>query len=74
MAVHICTGPPMTEIRREPDGERWCFQCRQRRQFDYVVLDYIEPSYWDPIRFFECSQCHGHDTDLFPGRFREWVA
>ena len=36
MSVHMLV-TPMQEVYRDPDGERWCFVCRKRREFTYVV-------------------------------------
>jgi hypothetical protein len=69
----ICT-TPMREIHRETVGVRWCFVCRKRREFVYVVTATIEPSYYDPNPAIECTVCGRIDGDLFPGRSREWVA
>ncbi|MGC5249641.1 hypothetical protein ACPXB3_22285 [Gordonia sp. DT219] len=62
----------MTETLRRPDGERWCFRCRARRVFQYVVDAPTEPSYYGPNTRIECGTCHLTDGDLFPGRSREW--
>jgi hypothetical protein len=70
--VHIHR-TPMRVVSYRPHGEpRWCFKCRTRRRFDYVVRDTIEPSYYDPYRCIECGTCGQVDGDLFPGRSREW--
>jgi len=71
-AIHIFWTEPHEEVKREPDGERWCFQCRKRRVFEYVVSAPVEMSYYGPRCSIECSVCHLSDGDLFPGRFREW--
>ena len=60
------------EVRRTLEGERWCFVCRKRREFEYVVLVPVEMSYYGPTRRIECSQCRTVDGDLFPGAEREW--
>lgn len=72
MSVHILCVP--TEIAHdEPDGERWCFRCRERREFRYIVRTPIDPmSYYGPLPSVRCSTCDGSDADLFPGRNREW--
>jgi hypothetical protein len=62
---------PMKEIHREEIGERWCFVCRKRVQFLYLVHATVEPSYYDPNPSIECERGHS-DGDLFPGRIREW--
>ena len=68
----IC-GEEMREVRREPDGaERWCYHCRTRRPFDFVVRAPVGPSWYDPNPGVECATCHLRDGDLFPGRYREW--
>ncbi len=38
---------PMQETSRRPDGERWCFRCRQRRPFAYVVESPIVTAWCD---------------------------
>ena len=56
--VVICRPGRFEEIRREEIGERWCFLCRKRRMFVYVVVREVEPSYYDPRRKPErVSQC-----------------
>lgn len=73
MTVHICYGPPLAEVSRTPHGTiRWCYHCRARRPFELVVLAPTEPSYYGPSPHIECTTCHTHDGDLFPGRYREW--
>ena len=70
--VVICRPGRFEEIRREEIGERWCFLCRKRRMFVYVVVREVEPSYYDPRPSVECVD-EGHvDGDCFPGWTREW--
>jgi hypothetical protein len=59
-------------VRREDGDERWCFKCRKKRQFEFVVNAPVGMSYYGPTSSIECSHCHLHDTDLFPGYEREW--
>jgi hypothetical protein len=71
---------PMEEVRREWDGKdvRWCFGCRSRQLFEYVVTAPIcitgeEAGCWyEPTHSIECSNCLLEDGDLFPGRMRCW--
>lgn len=79
---------PMQEVRRDPDGDqRWCFRCRKRTQFEYVVsVPVVEPpkpgeedtyefptgAYYGPSREIVCATCHTVDGDCFPGTYREW--
>lgn len=58
---------PMKEIRRTKDRVRWCFKCRKHLPHDWIVLDTVEPSYYEPIGRFDCSGCHQEHV-LFPGR------
>ena len=61
-----------------PQGQRWCFVCRARRNF---VLRISEPrgdaddatlgSMWGPAASIACAGGHV-DGDLFPGGTREW--
>jgi hypothetical protein len=67
----VC-GEAMQEVRRQPDGDRWCFTCRQRRAFAFVVTAPVGPSYYGPNCAVKCETCGTSDGDLFPGRYREW--
>lgn len=68
----ICRPGAMREVVRRPDGEaRWCFRCRARREFFFVVRSEVEISYYGPHPSIRCSEGH-LDGDLFPGRVREW--
>lgn len=76
--IHICW-EPQEETYRRPDGTRWCFTCRSRQPFDYVVMSPVEDrddpdtwSYYGPTPHIECATCHTHDGDVFPGCSREW--
>lgn len=41
--VHICRpGLPIVEVKREHWENRWCFACRGRHDFDFVVRDFAE--------------------------------
>jgi hypothetical protein len=77
MTVHILH-IPMEEVSRRPDGERWCFVCRKRRVFEFVVERPIVTSiddtgcWYGPTSQIECATCRTIDADLFPGRVREW--
>lgn len=72
MTIHICR-EEMREIGRCSDGERWCFSCRARRDFLYVVLAPTNPMSWyGPTPQIQCATCATVDGDLFPGREREW--
>ena len=72
MSVVVCA-PEMREVHRETVGVRWCFHCRERVEFVFVVLDTVEkPTYWDPIRAIRCSACNTTDGDCGFGRSREW--
>lgn len=59
---------PSHEYRREPVGEKWCFNCRARLPHDFVVKG--DPpdvlSYYEPVGFYECSRCK-RDCTQFPG-------
>lgn len=67
-AAVIC-GTHMEEYSREPQGERWCFRCRERHEFWWVAMAPAGFSYYGPTARMEgikdgCS-------DLFPGRYRQ---
>jgi len=71
--VHINRSPEMQEVVRRRDGEaRYCFKCRTKREFLYIVTAPIVPDYYGPIANIRCGTCNTSDGDLFPGREREW--
>jgi hypothetical protein len=60
----------MKEASRRSMGEKWCFHCRKRDNFDWVVMVPDGLSYYGPH-----VEIHGVKrgcTDLFPGWTREW--
>lgn len=63
---------PMEEIHRESVGVRWCFVCRGRHEFLYLVHATVEPSYYDPNPSIRCGNCGQIDGDCGFGRCREW--
>lgn len=67
----IC-GTSMAEHSRRPLGLKWCFACRKRGEFDYIVMAPTGPSYYGPYAVIKCSNCGEPDGDLFPGWTREW--
>lgn len=71
--IHILH-TPMEEIARRSEGERWCFVCRKRREFEHVITATIEPSYYGPNHRIECTVCKTTDGDCFPGSEREWAS
>ena len=66
----IC-GTRMKEHSRRSMGIKWCFHCRKRHEFFWVVSVPVGISYYGPDADIEGigSDC----TDLFPGWTREWV-
>lgn len=70
MTLVLC-GPHMEETNREAIGERWCFVCRKRRPFYFVIHAPVEPSYYGPVPSIR-GECGHLDGDVFPGRYREW--
>lgn len=69
--ISIC-GVDEEEVRREPwgDGPRWCFHCRKRHDFWWVVYAPKGLSWYGPRAAIEGEK---YDcTDLFPGWEREW--
>lgn len=71
MSVYIC-GEAMEEIHRERVGVRWCFQCRARVEFLYIVTAPIEPSYYGPNPTIRCEPKSHIDGDCGFGGSREW--
>lgn len=73
MTLHIHWTEPLEEVVREDIGERWCFRCRKRREFQYVVKAPVDiMSYYGPSPSITCGTCTTIDSDLFPGMQREW--
>ena len=69
--LSIC-GTRMVEHSRKPVGVKWCFRCRKRNEFAWVVRVPDGPSYYGPDGHHECGGCGGWETDLFPGWTREY--
>lgn len=69
--VIVC-GTRMVEHSRRSEGIKWCFQCRTRAEFHWIVMVPDGPSYYGPEAYMKCSNCDEIDGDLFPGRYREW--
>lgn len=69
----ICGPRKVIEVSRKPYSENaWCFVCRKRRDFVFVVRRAdVEIDWYGPWPSVECSEGHS-DGDLFPGRVREW--
>lgn len=64
-------GPAIRVMAREALGERWCFTCRTRLPFWFIVRVPTAPSYYGPTPGIECEAGH-IDGDCFPGTTREW--
>ncbi|GAA2007853.1 hypothetical protein [Nocardioides kribbensis] len=63
-------GTHMAEYSRESMGERWCFTCRKRHNFDWVVMAPVGLSYYGP--HVEIHGVRAECSDLFPGWSRNW--
>lgn len=70
--VTICRPGAIEEIVRDEIETRWCFVCRARRMFVYVVAREVGPSWYEPNQSIRCATSDHIDGDLFPGRAREW--
>ena len=70
--VTICYGAEHRVIKNESQGELWCFHCRKRREFFFIVTAPVEPDWYGPNADIKCGHCNTSDGDLFPGREREW--
>jgi hypothetical protein len=66
----IC-GTDMEEVFRTSEGVKWCFHCRKRHEFWWVVMAPKGISYYGPTAHMEGigREC----SDLFPGWYREAV-
>ena len=67
----IC-GTRMREHSRTSVGTRWCFRCRHRCEMWHVVSVPNGESWHGPEEHIECGDCAARNSDLFPGRIREW--
>ena len=67
----IC-GTRMVEHSRRSEGIKWCFACRKRVEFHYIVMAPNGFSYYGPHAVIKCANCNTTDGDLFPGWQREW--
>lgn len=72
-SVSVNRGPAMEEVERTSEGVKWCFHCRNRQEFFYIVTAPVEPSYYGPTMGVHCGRCKTSDGDMFPGGYREWV-
>ena len=68
--VIIC-GTRMMEHSRDSRGDRWCFTCRRRHEFWWVVMVPDGLSYYGPSAHMEGARADC--TDLFPGWERKWT-
>ena len=65
----VCTIAPRVEVARTPyPGQRWCFHCRARHTFEYVIYEPgRDASELDcPEAEVQCATCHTKDSDRFP--------
>lgn len=70
--VTICGPSAWKEYSRESVGIKWCFGCRKRLEYFWVVEGDPSPGDWyGPSARFECSGCKG-DRTLGFGRAWEW--
>lgn len=67
--VVIC-GTDMEEASRRSMGVKWCFTCRKRHEFWWVVMAPVGLSYYGP--HVEIQGTRSGCSDLFPGWIREW--
>lgn len=70
--VILCGPVKQIEMTRESEGERWCFKCRKRQEFFFIVTRDEQPSYYGPNPSIQCGHCKTDDGDCFPGTSREW--
>lgn len=65
----IC-GTHVEEYSRRSMGVKWCFTCRKRHEFFWVVMAPVGMSYYGP--HVEIKGVRDGCRDLFPGWTREW--
>jgi hypothetical protein len=59
-------------MRRTSEGVKWCFNCRKRAEFFFIITVPVVPDYYGPNASVRCGSCDTSDGDLFPGGEREW--
>ena len=66
----ICRTPGHTE-KTDDSKVAWCFGCRKRRTFHWMVFFPEIPSYYDPHGYWQCEQTESekwrNHSDVFPG-------
>lgn len=79
--VTICYGPQMQESSRRSMGVKWCFKCRSRNEFAWIVMSpvidwddeaSIYAAMWGPTAHSECGGCKQSAGELFPGWEYNW--
>lgn len=81
--VVICRGPEMKERSRTSMGVKWCFRCRGRHEFHWIVMGadmiYDENGEVSPLMYMaepyahsECGNCKQRGGELFPGWGYAW--
>ena len=79
--IAICRGPRMKETHRDSMGVKWCFKCRGRHEFHWIVMapviDWddeasIAAAMWGPTAHSECQNCKEQAGELFPGWSYQW--
>ena len=54
----ICGDIPDVELAREFEEKyRWCFGCRRRVRYNWILKGYSEPSYYEPVWVCRCPWC-----------------
>ena len=88
MSMHILHTPMVETYRCEYSDKRWCFICRRRQPFEFVVMTPLDAitcpidgkdgwelgtgAYYGPSPSVRCLHCRAVDGDCFPGTSREW--
>jgi len=69
--IFAMCGTAMKEFSRRSEGVKWCFWCRSRHEFFWVVSVPDGDSYYGPTAGMEglTSNC----SDLFPGWIRQGI-
>lgn len=73
--VIVCgPGEQRVAVDRKDGEQRWCFTCRKRREFRFVVTEAVdwENDWYGPTPSVRCATCNTTDGDCFPGRYRTW--
>ena len=70
--LHVCIPDGKTSRVKRRQRWGWCFHCRITAWFSLWGFFPKLPSWYGPNFWYQCDNCKGRDTDMFPGYERTW--